>query len=291
MSIYASPGAREGLAAWYPRFRAKIAAPTAERTVPTRFGDTHVLVGGPEGAPPVLLFHGAMATSAHVMVEVQPLLSRFRVYAPDVLGHSPMSADARPALDRYGDWATDVLDGLGLDRVALIAVSYGGFVGLRLLAAAPARVSRASLIVPAGIVSGSIWDGMVRVGVPMAMYRWFPSEARLRAFVEPQFTRWDDDWGHWLGEAVRGFKLDFRVPPLAKPEDLRGFTAPVQVFAASDDVHFPGPALLERARLVLPNVVDAELLECKHAPPFEAAFRERLSARIAGFFDGQRAAA
>ena len=42
----------------------------------------------------------------------------------------------------------------------------------------------------------------------------------------------------------------------------------------SDDVHFPGPALLARAAIVFPNVVERELLpDCKHSPPFDDAFR------------------
>ena len=102
---------------------------------------------------------------------------------------------------------------------------------------------------------------------------------------------WDDDWAHWLGDAVRGFRMDLRVPPPSTREELAGFRGPVQVIAADDDVHFPGPALLARAKEVFANVVDTELIEgCKHAPPFEDAFRERLSTRIAGFLEGRASA-
>ncbi len=285
MTLYTRPEAQAQLSAWYPRFLAKLSTPTEDRVVPTRHGDTHVLVAGPPDGPPVLVLHGAMATSAHVLAEVELLADTFRLYVPDVLGHSPLSADARPPIDGYGRWATDVLDGLGLDRPALVGVSYGGFVGLRLLATSPDRISRASLVVPGGLVAGSTWEGLTRVAWPLALYRWFPSEARLRRFVEPQFTRWDDDWAHWLGDAVRGFRLDFRVPPLATAEELAAFRGPVQVFGASDDVHFPGPALLARAREVFPTLVEAELLECRHAPPFEATFRAALCASLRRFLD------
>jgi 2-hydroxy-6-oxonona-2,4-dienedioate hydrolase len=288
LNAFRSPEAQAALRAWVPRFLAKLGdVPTEARTVATRFGDTHLLVAGPADGPPLVVLHGAMASAAHVLNEVKPLLSRYRVYAPDVLGHSPMSADARPPIDGYGAWGTDVLDALGLDRVALCGVSYGGFVALRLLATAPERVSRVSLVVPGGLVSGSAWVGLTRVGLPLLLYRWWPTEARLRAFLEPQFTTWDDDWAHWLGDAVRNFRMDFRVPPLARPEELAGFRGPAQVFGADDDVHFPGPPLLVRAKEVLPNVVDTELLEdCRHAPPFDDSFRERLCGRIAGFLEG-----
>jgi 2-hydroxy-6-oxonona-2,4-dienedioate hydrolase len=56
------------------------------------------------------------------------------------------------------------------------------------------------------------------------------------------------------------------------------------VFAAEDDVHFPGPASIARAREVFPNVVEAEILAgCKHSPPFDDAFRRGLCSKIAAF--------
>jgi 2-hydroxy-6-oxonona-2,4-dienedioate hydrolase len=227
--------------------------------------------------------HGALASSAHVLPEVGPLLRRFRVYAPDVPGHSPIGADVRLPLDGYGPWVTDVLDGLGLARTALCGVSFGGFVATRAAVSAPERITKLVLVVPGGLVTGPAWAGITKLAVPMALYRWFPSEARLATFLRPQFTELDDFWAPWIGEAVRGFKLDFRAPPLASVDELRAFTAPVQVFGASDDIHFPGPALLARAKEVFPNVVDTELLHCKHTPPFRADFREPLCTRIAGF--------
>jgi 2-hydroxy-6-oxonona-2,4-dienedioate hydrolase len=283
VSIYTSPEAAVRLRAWHPRFRARIAAELQERTVDTRFGQTHLLVGGPPEGPPLLLLHGVMASSAHVMAEVQPLLRRFRIYAPDVLGHSPMSADHRPPLDQYGAWVTDVLDALGLSEVLLCGVSYGGFVAIRALMAAPERFSKATLVVPGGLVSGSAWDGVVRLAIPMTVYRWFPSQARLERFLSTQFTTMDEMWVSWLGDALLGFKMDMRVPPLAQPGQLDAFRKPVQVFGASDDIHFPGPALLARAQQIFPHLAESELLDCKHTPPFEDAFRERLCARIEAF--------
>ena len=284
MTVYARPAAAEQLRAWYPKFLARVDAPTETRTVPTRFGETRVLVAGPGDGPPVVVLHGALASSAHVMAEVKPLLRRFRVYAPDIVGHSPMSADRRIPIDGYGAWGTDVLDGLALASTALVGVSYGGFVAVRTVVAAPERITRLSLVVPGGLVSGAIREGILKLAIPMALYRWFPSEARLVRFLRPQFTTMDPEWVGWMGDALRGFRLDFRVPPLVTPEELRGYGGPVQVFGASDDVHFPGPALLDRAKQVFAGPLDAELLaDCKHSPPFDDAFRERLCARIAQF--------
>src|SRR4051794_20884435 len=88
------------------RFRASIPGHTSSRMAKTRQGDTHVLVAGPADAPPPVLVHGALASSAHATAELGPLLERHCVYAPDVIGQSVKSVDARVPLDgpALGEW-------------------------------------------------------------------------------------------------------------------------------------------------------------------------------------------
>src|SRR5689334_4633450 len=127
-SAFRGEQAKAVLVRWFDRFRERIEVPTESRTVQTRFGDTHVLVGGPEGAPPLVVLHGAMASSAHVMRELAPLLERFRVHAVDVIGQSVKSADVRPSVsnNEYGEWLAQVMEGLSLPRAHVVGVSWGG---------------------------------------------------------------------------------------------------------------------------------------------------------------------
>ncbi|WP_437995223.1 alpha/beta hydrolase [Sorangium sp. So ce185] len=290
--IFRSPEARARIATWFERFREKAPVPTRAREVSTRFGATHVLVAGPEHAPPLVCVHGAMASSAHLLPELGPLLTRFRVYAVDVIGQSVKSADVRVPVEgpAYAEWLTDVLDALGLPRAHLLGVSWGGFVALRMAEVAPARIDRLVLIVPGGVVSGPVWQGLTRVAIPMALYRAFPSEDRLARLVSGLFTTQDTMWGPYFGDAVRSYRLDMRIPPLATPEALAGFTRPALVFGADDDVSFPGAKLLARAKVLLPRA-ETELLEgCRHSPPTDDAFRARLGGRIARFLEPDAAA-
>ncbi|KYG01679.1 alpha/beta hydrolase [Sorangium cellulosum] len=290
--IFRSPEARARIATWFERFREKAPVPTRAREVSTRFGATHVLVAGPEHAPPLVCVHGAMASSAHLLPELGPLLTRFRVHAVDVIGQSVKSADVRVPVDgpAYAEWLTDVLDALGLPRAHLLGVSWGGFVALRMAEVAPARIDRLVLIVPGGVVSGPVWQGLTRVAIPMALYRAFPSEDRLARLVSGLFTTHDAMWGPYFGDAVRSYRLDMRIPPLATPEALAGFTRPALVFGADDDVSFPGAKLLARAKVLLPRA-ETELLEgCRHSPPTDDAFRARLGGRIARFLEPDAAA-
>ena len=283
-TMFKTEQARTTMEAAYERFRALVPN-TNTRTVPTRSGETHVLVAGREGAPPLVMLHGALATSAHAMGELGPLLDRFRVYAPDVIGQSVKSADVRLPLDgvAYGEWLADVLDEVGLERAHLYGISWGGFVACKLAQLAPNRVDRLVLLVPAGIVSGSAWSGFTQVGLPLALYRMFPSKERLHRFVGSMMTITTDAWADYFGEALRSYKLDIRVPPLLTPEALAGFTRPTLVFGASDDISFPGPALIARMKVLIPHA-ETELLEaCRHMPPTDDAFRHRIGARITQF--------
>ena len=282
-TIFRDAAARAAIDAAYDRFRARVPG-TTSRTVKTRLGDTHVLIGGPADGPPLVMLHGALASAAHLLGEAGPLLDRFRIYAVDVLGQSVKGADVRPDLDgpAYGEWLVDVLDALSLPRAHVYGVSWGGFVARKLAEHAPDRIDRLVLMVPAGFVSGSVWKGMTQLGIPMALYRAFPSEARLRRVAQAMFSTMDDVWVPYFGEALLHYKLDMRIPPLATPESLAGWKRPTLVFGASSDVSFPGQALIDRAKALIPHA-EVELLDCRHSPPTDDAFRAQLGDRVSRF--------
>jgi pimeloyl-ACP methyl ester carboxylesterase len=156
-------------------------------------------------------------------------------------------------------------------------------VARKLAEHAPDRIDRLVLIVPAGIVNGSVLTNLAKVPIPLLIYRSFPTRRRLLKLLGPIMTTLDDRWVDYFGEAFRSYRLDMRLPPLASPGSLVGFTRPTLVFGASDDVFFPGPELLARAKVILPHA-ETELLEgCRHMPPINDAFSSRYSLRVARF--------
>ncbi|MDX2009300.1 MAG: alpha/beta hydrolase [Myxococcaceae bacterium] len=292
MSLFTSPAGKQELLDWYERFHARVQSPTERRLVQTRFGDTHVLIGGPEGAPNVVLLHGALASSAHLLGELQGLLTRFRVHAVDVIGQSVKSADAQPSpkTDDYGHWLAEVMDGLSLKRAAVVGVSWGGFAALRFAAVAPARVERLVLLVPAGLVNGPLWAGFSKVFWPMMRYRRKPTPENLAAATKHLLTTHDDDWTPYLGTAMTAFTSKMTIPKLARPEEFSGFTAPVLVIGADGDLSFPGEAVVARVRALFRGPVETELLkDVRHSPPTTEPFRAWMAERLTRFLtaDGQ----
>ena len=287
--MFVDDAARARMAGWFETFRAAIAVPTVARVVDTPHGKTHVLVAGPEDAPPLVVLHGALATSAHVLPELGSLVERRRVYAVDVLGQSVMSDDRRldVADDSYGTWLAAVCAGLSLAKTTVFGVSWGGFVALKLAKVAPALIDALVLLVPAGVVTGSAWSGFTKVGWPMLTYRLAPSPKRLERLAAGLFTSDDARWTTYFGDAVRSYRMDMRIPPLVKPEDVAGYQGPVLVLGADEDVSFPGTALLARAKELFPRAEIELLARCKHCPPVDDAFRARTAERVETFLAGR----
>ncbi|HSJ01412.1 MAG TPA: alpha/beta hydrolase, partial [Verrucomicrobium sp.] len=136
---------------------------------------------------------------------------------------------------------------------------------------------------PAGIVNVPMWVGIRRMALPMIRYRMNPTEERLRAMVEPLLSTWDDDWAHYMGDSMRDFVLDLRIPPVAKDSELLSLSMPVLAFGADDDISFPGQKMLPRLRALVPHVQTEMLSGCKHCPPTDAAFQQHFANRIVEF--------
>ena len=285
--VFVSDEKKELIRDWYEKFRRKIPVPTEKVTVDTTFGRTHILVSGPEDAPPLVLLHGALASSAHVTREIGPLVHTRRVYAVDVIGQSAMSEDRRVDLkdDSYGKWLLEVMTALGVDSFDIYGISWGGFVALRAAAYAPERVRHLILLNPAGWVANSMWAGFRDTGVAMLLYRVAPSEKHLLRVMHSLFTDVDPDWMAYFGDALKAYKLDFRIPPHAQPEDVARITAPVLVFGSDKDASFPGAALIKRVKELIPHAETELLTNAKHCPPLTDEFRARMAEHIERFLE------
>jgi pimeloyl-ACP methyl ester carboxylesterase len=259
-------------------------------SVRTRLGDTHVIVVGPEGAPPIVFLPGANTLNPTCLAWFLPLAERHRLYAPDIVGQPGLSAQTRPSSkgDGHAFWAEDVLDGLGLKRAPLVGLSYGAAIANRTMGLAPERVSRAALVSPAGIAASPFLRILLEIGPPTLLYRLRPTEERLKRAAMPLFTEPEEPaFGpavRQLGAALRHLRLDADLPRRATEEELRGFGGPAAVFASEEDALFPARAVLPRAREIFPNLALVEPLEgCRHVPSMAALGRvnERVLAFLA----------
>jgi hypothetical protein len=125
---YRSPKGEAEVLTLYDEALAALGHRHESLTVETRYGDTHVLVIGPEDDSPVVFLPGGNFLNPTCLRWFLPLSERHRLYAPDLVGQPGKSAQARPSPkgDGHAFWMEDVLDGLGLvDPVPLMGLSYG----------------------------------------------------------------------------------------------------------------------------------------------------------------------
>lgn len=283
--IYRSTTGERTLKRLYEDLLAELEASFDRRWVDTRFGETHVLVTGPEDAPPLVVFHGGNVVNPISLEWFLPLSDQFRIYAPDTIGHPGFSAQIRlsPRDESYGAWVADLLDGLGLDRVPMIGPSYGGGIVLRTAAYTPERIERAALVVPSGLGTGSLRRMLLEIVLPMLVYRLRPTRARLQRAVQAMFSEPAADLDETLldvvGTVFEEVELERSFPKTVTADDLAGFDAPTLLAVAEDDVFFPPDVVIPRARAAVPNLDPVILLEGEsHFPSPEArvALRDHL---------------
>ncbi|TWT66539.1 alpha/beta fold hydrolase [Allorhodopirellula solitaria] len=286
MITWRNEEARQRLERWFSRFRDRIDSPTESFEVPTRFGPNHVLVAGPPDGIPLVCLHAMRTGSSFLVSELNPILDRYRVIAPDLPGQSVRGLQTRLPLSdsSHVDWLADILNELDLGSTKLFGVSWGGFVARQFATNLPDRVEKLALLVPAGIANGSHLKGLTKMALPMLRYQLWRTDNNLRRLLVPIFTSWDEEWTGYTGDAVLDMPFDYRIPPVASDQDLQDLTMPVLALGGSEDISFPGVEVVRRICAIAPRAQGHVIQDCKHCPPATSDFRTWLANRLAAFF-------
>ena len=234
--------------------------------VPTRHGETHLLAAGAKDAPPVVLIHAWTANATMWILLLNGLAGGFRLYAPDVFGHTGKSAPTQlpPSGPAYAEWLKDVLEGLHLQQAAFVGISGGGWIVLRFAAYAPEFLTQAVLISPAGMVPSPA-SALAR----MALYVSLPTAANVRKFVQMMFGPAQpapDGVVEVFQLSFRQFKNRLGGPGVLSDADLRRLSAPTLVLIGQHDPLFPAEGVIARARAIWPECVGDIISAMGHIP-------------------------
>jgi pimeloyl-ACP methyl ester carboxylesterase len=232
--IYKSEAGRQAIATQYRRILERWPVACEQRVVPTRQGDTFVVVSGDPSAAPVVLFHGSGTNSAAWMRDVAIWARHSCVYAVDIIGEPGLSAPSRPPLgsSTYAEWLDEVWAGLGLDEANIVGISLGGWLALDFAIRRPNRVGSLVLISPAGI-------GRQNYGVLLkcAVLRMFGTWGLLKSLeiVSGKKAAIPTPMVDALLTVFRNFRPRMERIPRFTDTDLAGLSIPVQVVVGSDD--------------------------------------------------------
>lgn len=238
--------------------------PTSYKTqvVRTRFGDTHIVIGGPKNGDPLLLFHGWNGSAAGIGGEFPFLFSSYRVYMPDIIGHAGKSAPHRLPLEGpdYAHWTSDLLDALALDQIRVLGISGGGWMTLKFAAYYSDRIVKAVALSTDGLSSVNL-PGVICWMLPAAI---FPNRFTVKRFF--QFTTSSNgEQGSGLESfaemlaLLKHFKTQ-RNPGLLSDQELSQITAPLLVLMGADERIFSPQKAITRAEQLIPGLVNAEIV-------------------------------
>lgn len=287
-SIYRSPEGEARIRALYESELKGLGIDCKRTIVSTRFGSAHVISAGPPDAPPLVLVHSLFVPAPYAIELFMPLAAGWRIYAPDVAGQTGLSSAARPGAkgNGYGRWLADVLDGLGIERAPMLGISFGAAVILDLAAFSPARITRAVLVTPAGLVKGMAPKLFIRLSLPWALYRFFPAASkRLMRRLWDRRVGYDERFFNLFDAVMRDVKLFVMPPGPFSREDLRDFTSPALVMLAKDDALIPVELARRRASEIIPNLSGTVVFDGPHIPGKEA--RSLINEKVSEFLGGE----
>lgn len=267
--LYKSPEVKAAIQELYQQKRAALTIETVDWWVETPLGKTHLLVAGPEDAPPLVLIHGLHAGAPVALEPLQELASQFRIFAPDTMGQAGFSEGAplNPVDDSYGRWLLATVGALGLQTPDCVSVSFGAFVLLNALRVDSARLGRTVFVVPSGFVNSGTLTDMAQTFYRLARYKMRPSPENLRAFLGTFATAPDDHMLALQKQLLSGLNMDYRRPPALRAKQVREIENELFLITAENDVFFPSKPSVSKAKECFTNFREAvELPGQKHIP-------------------------
>jgi len=251
-SIYKSSTGERAVMAMYEAMMARWPMPYKALNVPTRHGNTFVIVGGKEAAPALLLLHGAGTNSVIWAGDVAEYGCQYQVYAVDLLGEPGKSAPHRPAWDgpAYAEWLEDVLDNLKIERATLIGLSQGGWTALKFAVYEPERVEKLVLLTPGGIVPDKL--SFILRAIPLSLLGRWGIKRIIRMVLGSQAV--SEEVGEAMTLIMTHFKARIGVLPIFSDLELQRLTMPVMLLMGAQDALRDADKISTRLHKLVPHL-------------------------------------
>ena len=233
------------------------------RIVHTSFGKTNIIITGDPENPPIIIVHGSNGCAPIALETYANLHKKYRVFAVDVLAQPNKSAETRLSMkdDSYGRWMNQIITSLDKSSVTLAGFSFGGLIILKTLENNESRVKEVYLSAPAYIVNGNPLKALFKVFIPMKRYMKTKKIKYVERFLSHLFTDRDEFAIEFLSKVFLEFEMDFTPVPVIDAKKAGEITTPITLFAAGNDILFPGNKMIKRATKIFPSLKKSTLLE------------------------------
>jgi pimeloyl-ACP methyl ester carboxylesterase len=270
VTIYTSPNGARAVEERYRELLATLPVPAEHLRVPTREGETFVVASGPPDAPPLVLLHGSGSNTLMWAGDVAVWSEHFRVYAIDLIGEPGLSAPARPPLasGAYPLWFDDVLDGLGVARASVVAVSLGGWLTLDYATRHPERVERLALLTPAGVAKQKV-AGVLGAVLLKPFGKWGKRKS-IEVLLGPE-VRAQAGSAAFVDLVSQHFRYRREPVPVIDDAALRRATMPILAIVGARDAFIDTPRTAERLLRLVPSATVRVLPGIGHLLPAQTA--------------------
>ena len=266
-SIYASPEVEARFMEIYAEKMAEWPLPYEDVFVDTQYGKIHVIVSGPEDAPPMLLLHASGVSSWSWKFNVGELSRSYRTYAIDTLGDVGKSEYAsldnilRNGEDQAHLYA-EIADKLGIDKAVVVGASDGGAIASYYALHYPERVEKLALLGPMGYAGAN--ESIIRI----MFAQFFPLKPVQKSTFKWAFSDSDkliEEFSEWFTLTMTGYTGGtIRVAPsMLSTEQRQNFQMPVMFIFGTRDNLVGDP---EAAKALVQDVPDVrvEIVEAGH---------------------------
>jgi len=261
--IYKSPAGKREIMALYDAVLTRWPVPYETVTLRTRHGDTFGIVSGEKSAPPLALLHGSASNAVSWVGDIAEYSRYFRVVALDLPGEPGRSAENRPAWDgpAFAEWLEDVLNGLRVEKMAMVGISQGGWTALRFATRHPERVSKLALLAPAGVApvrTTFIWKAVLlslvgrrgAQGINRLVMGKQPLHPEAARFMEAIYTHF-----HTRREQEYRFTDD----------ELKRLSMPTLLIGGEQDALIPMEEVIARMKRLVPGLEAVLIPDMGHA--------------------------
>ena len=266
-SIYASPEVEAQFMEIYAEKMAEWPVPYEDVFVDTQYGKIHVIISGPEDAPPMLLLHASGVSSWSWKFNVEELSQYYRTYAIDTLGDVGKSeyASFDNILKNGEDQANlyaEITDKLGIERSVVVGASDGGAIASHYALHYPERVEKLALLGPMGYAGAN--ESIVRI----MFAQFFPLKPVQKSTFKWAFSDSEkliEEFGEWFTLTMTGYTGGtMRVSPkMLSAEQRQNFQMPVMFIFGTRDNLVGDPEAAKALVQDIPNV-RVEIVEAGH---------------------------
>ena len=286
-SVYSTPEGKARFMEIYDEKMTEWPVPYEDVFVDTKYGIVHVIVSGPEDAPPMLLLHASGVASWSWKYNIEALSKNYRAYNIDLIGDAGKSEftslkniwhNGKDQADLYAE----ITEKLGVDKAYVVGASEGGFVSTNYALHYPERVEKLALLGPMG------YAGAIKSAIIITFAQFFPLKP-----VQDGIFRWafsdaaalKADFEEWFRLLMSNHNATTKVLPAPfSAEERQQLSMPVLFVFGTRDNLVGDP---EAATALVQDIPDVrvEVLEAGHLMGGENP--ESTSNLILDFFEGR----